>query len=251
VTVPSKPSQSVAPLAESQFPALRSDPAKLLDVIRENLGGEKITDRDLDRVKMPAGGGQMWEVPSLDGVEGAKTIAGVIVAHRVVRAYWPNPEVTGAPPQCTSPNAEDGYGDPGDRLGNEGACLTCAFAQFGSDPREGSNAQACKQMRQIFLLTVDGLLPKAITLAPTSLKAAREYLLRLSSFGVGYWERQTIIGLEVRESNGNKFSVATFKVGEPLDPAEADAVRAYGEALKPVLDAARVTSRDTAAAGIS
>src|SRR5438105_3518535 len=97
-----QPGQAVE-VVQPSLPALASDPRAMLAVITENLGGDKITERDLDRIKMPSGGGLAWEVPGLgDQPDSEKTIEGVIVYHKTTRAYWPGDYEGGnEPPQCS------------------------------------------------------------------------------------------------------------------------------------------------------
>lgn len=218
----------------ASYPALSSDPAKALAVLRENMGGEKLTEFDLERIKVPSGGGNFWEVPSIDGPTPQKTIEGIVVLTKNVRAYWPLALEEGGgndPPQCTSADSVIGVGDPG------GACETCPYSQFGS-ARDG-RGQACKQMRQLFILTESGVLPLVLTLPPTSLANARKYFMRLASAqGRYYWETLTKVSLEeATNAGGQKFSRATFAVGDPLNEADAAAVAAYKAALEPVLAA--------------
>lgn len=226
--------QAVATLSDAvkDYPALAGDPTKLLDALRENMGGEKLTEFDLERVKMPSGGGAFWEVPSIDGPQALKEIEGVVVLTKNVRAYWPvaMEEGTGSdPPQCSSADGIIGVGDPG------GHCEACPFAQFGSH-RDG-RGQACKQMRQLFLLTESSMLPMVLTLSPTSLAAARKYFMRLASATPPryYWETTTKVSLEEATSAGNKYSRAVFSLGSALNEADAAAITRYKTALEPVL----------------
>jgi hypothetical protein len=229
------------------YPALRGDPAQALAVLRENMGGEKLTEFDLDRVKMPAGGGKFWEVPTLGDVESTREIEGVVVITKNVRAYWPRSVDEGdgnEPPQCSSPDAIQGYGDPGV------LCETCPYSQFGSSTKEGSKGQACKQMRQLFVLSERSVLPLVLTLPPTSLSAARKYFMRLASHsGTLYWATTTKIGLGQADGPGGKYSVATFAQGSPLAPDEVEAVTRYRDALEPIIAARMPSAEDVTGAG--
>lgn len=232
--------------AVKDYPALRGDPTQALAVLRENMGGERLTEFDLDRVKMPAGGGKFWEVPTLGDVESAKEIEGVVVITKNVRAYWPFGIDEGSgnePPQCASADAIIGIGDPG------GDCETCPFAQFGSSTKEGSKGQACKQMRQLFVLSPRSVLPLVLTLPPTSLAGARRYFMRLASHsGIYYWATTTKIGLEQADGPAGKYSVATFSQGTPLTDADALAVTTYRDALTPIITARMPDAADVGTA---
>lgn len=216
----------------AKYAAVQMDPAELMSVISENLGQEEISEWDLERVKMPSGGGSVWEVPTLEGTDTAKELVGVMIHVKTSRGYWPEKYSGGDdPPQCSSPDGEIGFGDPG------GACDACPLNAWGS--AEDGEGKACKEMRQIFLLTAEDLLPMVVTLPPTSLKNARKYLLGLSSKGKRYSAVVTKIGLEKERNEVAEFSTATFTLGGVLEGDEAERVRSYADALKPSFD--RVT----------
>ena len=83
-------------------------------IIAENLG-DGITANDLDRVKIPSGGGLAFEVPTLEGGEMEKSIEGVIVHHQDQNAYWSSPIESGShmPPDCASRDGKYGDGELG------------------------------------------------------------------------------------------------------------------------------------------
>lgn len=239
--------QAVATLSDAvkDYPALQGDPAAKFAVLHENLGGEKLGEFDLERVKMPSGGGAFWEVPSLDGPQAVKVLEGVVVLTKNVRAYWPLALEDGSgsdPPQCTSADGVWGIGDPG------GECERCPFSAFGSH-RDG-RGQACKQMRQLFMLTPDSVLPLVVTLSPTSLASARKYFMRLAAgTGTYYWGLITKVSLEeTANAGGQKYSRAVFAAGDKLTEADTDAVAKYKAALEPLLAGRMPTAQEAAGA---
>jgi hypothetical protein len=175
-----------------------------------------------------------WQVPTVDGIEEVKTIEGVVVHFRTVRAYWHEAYQGGNnPPDCYSNDCLQGIGDPG------GECARCPFAQWGSDPR-GGRGQACRQMMQVFILREGSILPTAITLPPTSLKAARQYFIRLAASvpPAPYWSIVTRFSLEqAKNDNGITYSRAVLSPGPRLDPDTAEAIRAYSQRIAPLLGA--------------
>jgi hypothetical protein len=236
----------------ASYPALRGDAAAVMEVFQENLGGETITERDLDSIKMPSGGSQVWDIPSIDGGRADKFLEGVVLWHSMPRAYWATRQLTGQPPQCRSKNSRDAYGDPGDQLGNHGACLRCPMAQWGSAPPRDdgtpSNGQACKQMKQIFLLMEDSFLPRVLTLPPTSLDPAKKFFLGLANAGHAHYEVSIRIGLEQRKAGNTPYSVATFELAGALDDETKTAVASYREAILPMIQSREVTADDVQAA---
>ena len=198
-------------------------------VLAENLDGEQIGPQDLPRAKMPAGGGSSWELPGLGGVESLKEIVGIVIHSTLTRAYWPGRKVTDQPPQCSSPDAVIGVGDPG------GECAACPLAQFGSD-EEGSRGQACKLSRQCFVLTPSSLLPVVVALPPTSLKSWRSYVLGLTGAQIGLSGTETIFALaQAKNSDGTAYSRVVLRPGRRLEDIEEAQARDYSKAVKSVL----------------
>ena len=82
-----------------------------------------------DRVKLPAGGGTAFEIPSAEGEDSemAKDITGVIVYNHPAYAYY-HDKYTGGnnPPDCGSFDGVNGIGNPG------GNCQNCPYNKFGS-----------------------------------------------------------------------------------------------------------------------
>lgn len=229
----------------SAYAIVTFDPGELKDALAANIGTDRIGANDLDRVKMPAGGGIVWEVPSLEGPQVAREIEGVIVAWRNTRAYWPG-EYTGqnTPPQCSSDDGVYGHGDPGDFVPDH-LCDECALSKFGSG-RDGKG-QACKLMRLLFIVTPDELLPKVIALPPTSVGPMKKYFLRLASKAMPPHGVVTALKLSKDTNDGGiAYSVATPEMRAILTPAERDRVKAYADLLKPALEGVRVHATDAA-----
>ena len=109
----------------TEYRALTTNTNEVLAVIQENLGNEKMTDQDLDRIILD---GLSWRVPTLEGEESVNSLDGIIVHWTTPRAYWRTSLDDGggsAPPDCFSPDGEYGTGDPG------GDCFACPFNQWG------------------------------------------------------------------------------------------------------------------------
>lgn len=214
------------------------------EIIKEAAGATGIDPQtDLDRVHIPAGGGIAWEIPTLEGEESEKAIEGVIVHHSDARAYWTQSfeeSGGGTPPDCASKDGVFGTGEPG------GECATCPLAQFGSADGD-SDAQACKQMKVLYIMRPDSILPMAVALPPTSLKAARKYLLRLASRGIRPHQVLTKISLEKDKSaSGISYSKASFEMAGMIEKDDAEKMGAYAATLKPVLGAFVVDQKEVA-----
>lgn len=218
-------------------------PQALIEAVEANLGGQKLSPQDLDTIKMPSGGGTFWAVPDLEGERPEKTIQGVIVMHQGVRAFWKtsiDDGGGGTPPDCHSPDLEWGYGDPGDGLRSQGrGCESCPMAQFGTADGGEGPGQACTQSHLLFLIQPEDMLPVVVRLSPTSLKPARQFLMRLSSKAVPYYRVVVELGLEpARSQGGQDYAKATFKVVGRLNPEEGKRVKDLGDAFAPLFQQA-------------
>lgn len=222
------------------------DPDLLKHTMEENLGGAEFDALDLDRVKIPSGGGITFEVPTLEGIEPKAKITGVIIKQRLVRAFWKeglDDSGGGTPPDCTSPDNHWGYGDPGDRLKSEGrGCADCPMSDFGTAKGGEGAGQACQQRHQLFIAIPGEVLPILVSLPPTSLHAIKKYLGRLSSRVIPFYAVTTTISLKKETSGaGQDYAEAVFEFGERLAPEEIEQVRRYAEAMAPILDKVRIT----------
>lgn len=214
-------------------------PEKLGAVITANVAGG-ISVFDLDRVKVPSGGGIAWMVPGLDGMKSATEVTGVIVAWQDQRAYWKGSySGEGSPPDCSSADSLTGVGDPGV------ACRSCALAQFGSAEKfnektkqmESTAGQACKQVRILLLIRPEDMLPIVVACPPTSLKAIKQYFLRLAGQGIPYWGAVTKLTLaEDKNAGGIKYSKVEPRLVAQLPDSEADRIYAYHQAIAGVLN---------------
>ena len=212
------------------FMALRSSPVGVLEAVKENIGNDRITDRDLDRITVPLSGGLNWTVPTLSGEDSAKSLDGIIVHWTSPRAYWATGmEIGGStPPDCSSHDGETGYGMPG------GDCFTCPLNQWGS--ADGSGGKACKEKRMLFILRATDLLPIVIQAPSTSLQPIKKYLLRLASQGLPYWSVMTSLSLEKAQSgSGIAYSRIAPSSSGPVPEEQREKLAEYVAAIKPII----------------
>lgn len=221
---------------ETPFVIFNTRLEQIREAMEANVGDGSLAAGDFDRIKVPAGGGTAWTIQGLDGEEILKEVAGIVVAWRDTRAYWsvPMEHSDGSmPPDCYSLDARTGTGKPG------GDCHKCPLAQFGTDA--GGPGQACKLVRQLFLIREENLLPEIVNLPPSSVKPARQYFLRLASKGVPCYSVITRIGLEkTRNAQGIVYSRATFASGGRLSAEQARRAKEYAAMIEPFLKAAPV-----------
>lgn len=212
---------------------LPQDPSAFFMAMQANLGNVSLTPFDLDRIRIPTGGGLAWTIPSLEGELVEKELEGVIVAVKTARAYWESSfdeSGGGTPPDCSSDDGIIGVGSPG------GECNSCPLAQFGS--QEGRRGQACKQILLLFMVlkSTSDMLPKVVVLPPTSLKAMRQFLLRLASRGLASYTVLIALGLEKdKNSDGIVYSKVKPTFRTKLSPQEAGTMQSYVSAIAPLL----------------
>lgn len=232
-----------------------------LELVHSAIGTGQLREFDLKRVRMASGGQTFWTVPGLDGDEALPQIEGVILHNKTSRTYWEKPYTGGSePPDCASRNAtvaqprqlEDGDPDdepeyfqpPAQRIGEQAgtplySCESCAFAQWGTKIRDGkaTRGQACKLSRQLFMLHPARRLPLVISLPPTSLKVAQDYLLDLLDYGLDPAGIITVISLEKVAGQGvPDYAKAVFRRGDALSSEQTALAKQYGELLSTTFD---------------
>jgi hypothetical protein len=199
-----------------------------LDAINEaiatNLSGGGITDFDLARIKISGGASHRWIVPALEGEETLGRIDAVIVFARDTRVYYKTAFGKGTgkqPPDCASVDGITGKGKPG------GDGSRCPLAEYGSAD-EGAG-QACKQVKQVFVLRGDLLLPEVVSLPPTSLKGARQFFLKLTTQGIPYYQALILELEKAQNAAGIEYGEAALKYVRRLTPEEAGRAQQYHE----------------------
>lgn len=125
------------------------------DVMAEEMNG---LSASFERVKIPIGGGTVFEIPGddSDDVDTVKEINAVILHHHPLNAYYATKYTGGSnPPDCGSYDGLAGVGNPG------GSCKNCPYNVFGS----GENgAKACKNRRRLYLLREGDIFPMILSL---------------------------------------------------------------------------------------
>jgi hypothetical protein len=222
---------ALAPAGEND---LGFDPAA---VMAENMGAGGLDPTKLDRIKIPAGGGTAWEIPTLDGKgDVAKELEGIIVAKRDVRSYYATKYTGGnEPPECYSIDCKTGVGEPG------GSCEECPFSEWGTAKDDEGNftgGQACNQRLMMLFIQKNSILPLVISIPPSSLKSMTPYFLRLAGSGLYYWAVVSKLTLEKDKSgSGIDYSkvvpeyVRTLSVKE-----EIPAIKQYRQNLLPTFN---------------
>jgi hypothetical protein len=203
--------------------ALEGSVDSINEAIATNISSGGISDVDLPRIRISAGNTPRWIVPTLEGEDTLDRITGVISFARDTRIYYRAAFGKGngnLPPDCSSSDGITGQGKPG------GECSRCPLAEFGS--AEEGGGQACRQVKQLFVLRDELLLPDIVSLPPTSLKAARQFFLQLTRQGLTY--REVIVSLELEKAQnaaGVQYCKAVLRFLRRLTPEEAARAHKY------------------------
>lgn len=225
-----------------QFAITLPTKEEILEIFQENMEGVEFR---CERVKIPSGGGIVWEIVDEDGnTDTVKELIGVIIDHHPANGYWAE-EYSGKnqPPECSSMDGVTGTG-----IVINGAkhtkCATCPMNQFKSDPK-GGNGKACKNMHRAYLLPENTVFPLLITLPPTSLGAVKDYVRRLTNKLRKLTGVVTKITLEKDKNDGGiLFSRAVFgRVGD-ISKEDAQKMADHGKVLKPYLRNIGLTNDD-------
>ncbi len=215
---------SEALVKASDFGIVKARSVEALQMAVEALGGRQLTAADLDKIRIPTGGGAFFQVPSITGESDAvKQIDGIIMLVTSPRAYWKNKySGAGQPPDCHSVDSITGEfldekGETVSRL-----CENCAFARWGSaldEKGQPAPGQACKAMKFVFLhRPEDAVLPVILVLPPTSVRPLEQYLLRLASRAVPPYGVITRFSLVPAQSKaGQKYSKIELKAVGRVD----------------------------------
>lgn len=218
-----------------QYAITEMDPHDLKEIIEGNLGGETLGPNDLERITVPPGGVKVWTLQTAQGEINETEIEGVIVAQKTTRVYWAGDfSGGGTPPDCFSDDGEWGIGNPG------GSCETCPYAEFGSKETGGGRAQACKQNKLLFVVFKDEILPRIISVPPTSLQEAKRYILRSVSSMKPLYAVTTKFTLEaVTNADQVKYGKIRFTQGAALNAEDAGRMKAYADMMSPTLKRVR------------
>ncbi len=249
--------KDAAPLTQiSPYIPANVDRALIEEVMAENLGATGMSEFDLQRIKMPSGGTQFFELQGPETVEPAAKFRCIILKARDTRGYWAksiDESGGGQPPECHSHDCRTGIGTPG------GDCGQCSLAQFGSG-KKGSG-QACKQTKQLFIVRQESgsILPEVFNVPPTSLKTYRKFSSTLAGrltpvtgvivevkynqigdFHTGPLpteeDRAEVTLSKEKSDGGQEYSQAHFAVVGVLNPDERKAVKAHASMFMPLFD---------------
>jgi hypothetical protein len=175
----------------------------------------------LQRVKVPAGGGILFESPTENPDEPnmVKEIVGVVIHNHPVNAYYTTAYTGGnAAPDCSSADGSVGIVA---ETGETRYCHKCPFARF---KRRGDGIEACdcKQKKQLYIWREGEVLPIALTVPVASVKHFDNYASGLYQFG-GKYPSQVLTSITLKKAtnkNGIVFSEVHFNKVRNLESDE-------------------------------
>ncbi len=192
--------------------------------MNEELNG---LDMSFDRIKIPAAGSTIFEVPGevLGETDAVKEFTGVILYHHPLYSFY-REKYTGGnnPPDCGSYDGVTGTGNPG------GICKNCLLNQFDSGENGG---KACKNKRRVFLLRENEIFPLILTLPTGSMKEFGQYMKRL--LGKGRKSNSVLTRFSLKKAvnaGGIAYSQAQFAMERPLTDEEYALISRMSEQVK-------------------
>lgn len=231
------------------FAIMKYTPQQITDLLNANLGIEGFNQFDLDRIRIPSGSVAQWTLQSVEGEENQEEFEGVIIHHQDARRYWATAYGQGGegtPPDCYSDDAIHGHGEPADKCG--GLCERCPLSQFGSEVKpdgKKGRGQACGQVKQLFVVRTEELLPVVVVLPPTSLTQCRRYFLRLISRALHPYHVITTFALsKEKNADGVGYARAVMTVSNKLGVPAVKAFESMRDAMMTSLKTVRVQESD-------
>jgi len=229
-----KKTKKLAKVDESadQMVWVREPDPRIKEVFEENLAGQHLTFADLERAKNPSGGMTVFDL----GGDMIAEIEGVPIHTHIARGWWASTNPTGEPPACASSDGITGTGARGEHGTGARKCVGCPLNEFGSGPAkapgEPARGKACKERRLMYVLRPGALLPIVVSVPPSSLAAAKRYLVTLASRGLAYYEVATRIALkEARSKGGQEYAAFVFELIAELTGDELTQARERHESF--------------------
>lgn len=209
--------------------------ARILEVA-ENL--DSFDDFKLPKAKVTSDGFELYE-----DVEPLESVTGVLIHAGKLNIYYDEPYNPNAvkPPTCFSTDGRK----PDDTIlePQNATCKGCPQAQWGTNSMK--SGKACRNIKPMYMLIGDSIMPRQIAVSPTSLKAANEYLLGLTESGISYFKIKTVI-TAYKENSKDTYSKLKFSRGEKLSVDEIKDVEALRESWREVIGAQAIDIADVA-----
>jgi hypothetical protein len=201
--------------------AAQTEIEELKEAIAMNVGTGGLSEFDLPRITIAPGA---FKVPTANGTALIDRIEGVIIFMRDVRAYYKSKDAGNRPPDCSSRDCIVGVGEPGGNCIPMNGKPGCPFAEFESattaDGKPGKG-QACKQVKQLFMLRGESLLPEVLAIPPTSLKAATKFFNWVMGQRLPHVKALIAVTVQnAKNTQGQEYGTAVFQMVRRLSADE-------------------------------
>ena len=204
-------------------------PAEVADMFPISANMEGVVPR-LPQIKIIHAGGlfQMPDETKPDMFEG------VIIDKHSANAWWEKPasETGVQAPDCFSMDGVTPVEECASKQSD--SCSECAQNQYGSDKK--GKGKACKNMRRVHIIVENSVLPRRLSVGPTSLSNFDAYVTSLYDSGLPYACVVTQFSLETKTADGNTWSIIKPSRGRVLAGEELVSVAGY---IKKYRDASR------------
>ena len=224
-----KTTKELAQVTQTSVLEYGANNINLAELVAEEMEGLSLS---FDRIKIPAGGGLAYEVPSddPDSPDMVKEFKAVILYHHPVHTYYREKYTGGnTPPDCSSNNGHIGIEAETGEIKN---CGECPNNKFGSGE---SGGKACKQKRRLYILRAGEALPIIMSIPTCSLNDFAKYITRLLSKGNKSNSVVTKFSLKkAQNAGGISYSQAVLSVDRTLTPDEATVINNLSEQVKAI-----------------
>lgn len=198
-----------------------------------------LSNFQLNRIKIPAGGMTAWELDSLEGPSVHQHLDCIILTVKgKQKAWWATTMEEGgggSPPSCRSEDARTGIGVntlDGDENPGRHSCVECPWNQFGS-ARNGGNGKDCSDFSLLFVFLEGSRLPTLLTVPATSLRALQNYIIKLIDANKRAEGVVTRLGLKKAQSqNGITYSVLDLSWQRDLDGEGTDRMQKISQEFR-------------------
>lgn len=179
--------------------------------VKDNL--ESVEGFRIPRVKATSEGFELVE-----GEPPIKELEGVLIHTKKTKVYYEKPFRRGEkqPPDCYS---LDGV-LPDKSLPNpvNPTCKGCPMDAFGTNAMK--KGKACRDTKPMyFLLGDEAIIPRQLSVTPSSLRAANQYLMDLTERGIAYRKVVTKV-IAYKDNPADTFVKLKFIMGRKLDPQQ-------------------------------
>jgi hypothetical protein len=234
--------KELAPVSEEQRQAIQKHEQ---DGNKQDAKGLPL---EFPRVEILHGGTQMFKFRDED--KKVDEFVGIIVMVEPGRVYWEKKfsqrsEGDDKWPDCFTRDLVKP--DPDAKKRQHEKCSTCPNNQFGSDVNDDGSAgkgKACKEIRRVFFIPAQRMLPHWMMLPPSSLKALRRYFNLLENEKINLQFISTQFRLvSAKNSAGIEYSEISLRRGKELPESwKAEVIQWRAEIEKTLVSAQPVTA---------